>query len=250
MNIEALIEAFTDPRVVQAIVAAITPAIKQCLQEQLTEMRATITAVQNEQVKQNTVVAELKAENLLLKRRMDVLDAESRLSSLIIRGIPECSYAELASGEGRGDRTATATNISATPTGQIRYTAATEDAVLTLCNKDLSLDLKSGDIVSTYRMKSNDSRVPRSIHVTFSTRKVRDSVYAQRRSLKTKTDMKVYISEDLTKQASELFYEARKLVRAKRLNSAWTAGGNVFVKRLQLDKPTLVRDVMMLSSVC
>lgn len=249
INNEALIEAFTDSRVIQAIVAAITPAIKACLEEQLTEVRTALKLVQTDQVNQNLIIKELQAENSTLKRRVEVIDLQSRLSSVIIRGLPEKSYSERASGLGKND-SLTTVSTSSVSTGLIRSTAATEEAVLDLFNKDLSLNMTPGDIASAYRLKSKDSNTPRPIHVTFSTRKGRDSVISQRRMLKLKSDAKVFISEDLTKHASELFFEARKLVQTKRLNSAWTAGGNVFVKRLLLDNPRLILDTASLMSAC
>jgi len=42
--------------------------------------------------------------------------------------------------------------------------------------------------------------------------------------------MPIYINEDLIKPVADLFREARKLVKEKKLFSAWTYGGSLFVK--------------------
>ena len=79
--------------------------------------------------------------------------------------------------------------------------------------------------------------------MSFSSSKVRNIVVEHRRELKKLGDLKVFIGKNLTKIASALFFEARNLVKAKRLNvldSCWTRDDNVFVKRLELDKPILI----------
>ena len=45
-----------------------------------------------------------------------------------------------------------------------------------------------------------------------------------------KSGTNVYISEHLTKSASDLFFEARKLLRDKKLYVAWTHHGQVLIK--------------------
>ena len=82
------------------------------------ELRATLTAVQNDQINQETVLKDLQAENLVMKQRLDVLDAGSRHSTRIIRGIPENTYAEKVSGVGS---TSDADEIATWPTRQIQW---------------------------------------------------------------------------------------------------------------------------------
>jgi len=119
---------------------------------------------------------------------------------------------------------------------------ATEETVLNLCNKDVMFNLSSEHIVQVHRMKEKSPGSSRAVRVTFASRKIRDAVYEQRRQLMNKTDARVYVSEYLTKAISDLFYEARKLVEGKRLNSCWRAGGLVYVKRLETDKSIQVRN--------
>ena len=245
-KVNELIEALTDARVVQAIVAAITPAIKLCMQEELGELRSVLKLLEGKHDKQNMVIKDLQNENSVLKRRVDSLDAEARNSTLVIRGIPENSYAERATGEGLHGLSSSGT----LPNKVNLHASVTQDAVLNLCNNDLKLHLSSEHIVQAYRMRAKTPGLTRAVRVTFSTRKVRDAVFQERRRLKEKTEAKIYISEDLIKSASELYYEARKLVKEKRLNSCWTAGGVVFVKRLETDKPVPVRDIAALKAAC
>ena len=55
----------------------------------------------------------------------------------------------------------------------------------------------------------------------------------------------MFISEHLTKGASSIFFEARTLVKEKRLAAAWTFRGLVNVKFTTdpQEKPTVVRSV-------
>jgi len=58
----------------------------------------------------------------------------------------------------------------------------------------------------------------------------------------------VFIGEHLTRVASKLFFEARKMMQEKRVLGCWTASGNIFVKRTEMEKPILVRDLTSLTN--
>ena len=65
--------------------------------------------------------------------------------------------------------------------------------------------------------------------VRFTNRKAREAVYAARRNLRNLSE-KVFINEDLDKKTADLFRQARLLIKAKRLHSAWTTSCIVYVK--------------------
>jgi len=244
IKIEELIEAFTDPRMIQAITAAMMPAVKLYMDKQIEELCTAVKLVKADNVTQKSAIKELYAENASLRTRLDIMDADARLSSLVIRGVPENTLAEKTSGGAPRDIT------SNRLLDLNRHVRATEAAVVELCTKDLGIKLSGEDIEQAYRMKSSKPDSPRPILVSFTSRKLRNEIFDQRRKLKSRDDAKIFICENLTKSTSELFFEARKLVKAKRLNSSWTMGGSVYVKRLELDKPTLVRDIASLQAAC
>ena len=61
----------------------------------------------------------------------------------------------------------------------------------------------------------------------------------------------MFITEHLTRAASNIFFEARKLVKARKLTTAWTHKGLVNVKFSQelQEKPTTVRCIDDLNCV-
>ena len=247
-----LIEAFSDSKVIQALSGAILPLIKQSIREiiteQLDQFNLRYSEVKKEQEKQLQNIRDLESENRELRKRVDVLDCESRATSLVIRGLPETSYAEKLTGEGVENVSCAHVTESRTPSAP-SHAVSTERSVILLCNEDLGLNISAKDIELVYRMRSNRPDSHRPVHVRFTSRKVRDAVFDRRRLLKGKREGKIFISENLTKSASELFFEARKLQRERQIYGCWTAGGAVFVKRLETDKPLLVRDTTALRSV-
>jgi len=97
---EDLIDALADPRVTQAIRAALMLAIRECLtlivKEEMSLFAAMQQKIVDEQTQQKKLIDDLKEMNAVLQKRIDFLDVDSRLSSHIIRGLPEVSYAEKA----------------------------------------------------------------------------------------------------------------------------------------------------------
>ncbi len=67
--------------------------------------------------------------------------------------------------------------------------------------------------------------------VKFNKLSSRRSVYQAKTKLRSAEGHPVYINEDLTKRRSSLLYEARKLKRNRKIGNAWTADGNVFIKK-------------------
>src|SRR6266496_902897 len=102
MKIDDLIEAFSDTKVAQAIAAAIMPHIRDCLtgivKDEMDKFTTQLQTVRDEQSSQNQRINELVNENAILRRQLDGLDADGRLTSLVVRGLPEKLYSERSSG--------------------------------------------------------------------------------------------------------------------------------------------------------
>ena len=247
LKLDEYIEAFSDERVAKAISAALIPYMRDCLisivRQELDKFSTQQQAITDELKSQRKCMSDLLNDNAQLRKHIDSLETDSRLNSLVIRGLPEASAAERASGAGLSN----SVKQSATLEVQPPHADVTERAILQMCNDDLHLNLQSSDIELAYRMKGSSAESSRPILVRFLSRKVRNTVFDLRRRLKSRKDCKVFISENLTKAASELFFEARKMQREKRLYGCWTASGNIFVKRTETGKPIMVRNLEALN---
>jgi len=97
-------------------------------------------------------------------------------------------------------------------------------------SKNQMFSLFSSHIWTTYihRMRAGPKDKCRPVIVRFTNRRVRNMVYAARKELKDLSD-RVYISEHLTKAASDLFFDARRMVREKKIFAAWTQNGLVHI---------------------
>jgi len=254
LKTDELIEALTDPKVVHALNAVLMPSIRACIKEELGQLHGVLDKLEVNYTAQAKLITDLQGENSQLKRRVDILDAASRLTTLVVRGLPEPLFSERATGE--RDETTVKSLRAGTVSGLPTHTpppahaVVTEKAILELCNADLGLNLSPKDIEFAYRLKSKNATAPRPILVTFATRKTRNEVYERRRVLKSKVGPKVFLCENLTASASEVAWEARKLVKDRRLHSCWTSGGYVYVKRTETGKPTAVTDHNSLMATC
>jgi hypothetical protein len=225
-----IVEALLDSRVVHALAKALAPFIALTIEESLTKKMESLTTAMRELKSDNTRLTKqcdnITAENISLKktideqgRRIDDLDSYSRCQNLIIRGLPENSTAERATeGADANDRTSIRDSHQ-----------AVEKTVVSFCRDSLGIDVSQTDIAIAHRLKSGPKDVTRPVIVRFVNRGIRNLVYHARKQLKGQST-RVFISEHLTKFASDLFFDARKLQREKKINSTWTQSGQVYVK--------------------
>jgi hypothetical protein len=147
--------------------------------------------------------------------RVDALEAYGRRDNLIIAGVPLSSFSEA---------------LTTGSTNQPENSRDTEKAVLRLCNEQLQVLVGPSDISIAHRLPAKTKDHCPLIIVKFTSRKVREEVFRAKKQLKG-INNKVYINEDLTKTASNLFRIARDMVRKHDIFSAWTNSGAVFVKK-------------------
>lgn len=86
-----------------------------------------------------------------------------------------------------------------------------------------NIDIQPSDIDIAHRLGKPKMAVTRSVIVKFTNSKARQRVLSARKRLGS-----VYVNEDLTRFRQSLHYEARQLVRAKKIVRTWIAGGKVF----------------------
>jgi hypothetical protein len=97
--------------------------------------------------------------------------------------------------------------------------------------KFVHVELTDHDITDFYRLRKNVSDgKPRPVLVSFLNKGARDMIYFNRLSLRLFKPAKVFISEDLTPLASELFFLTRQRCKELNLFSCHTMKGSVFVK--------------------
>ncbi len=102
----------------------------------------------------------------------------------------------------------------------------------------LKLKLKTNDITEIQRMgKKSTTKPSRDLIVKFKKKATCDSFYKERKRTPESTSPKVYINEHITSYRSNLFYAARKLVKSKKLHSAWSQHGNILIRKDESDQP-------------
>ena len=144
------------------------------------------------------------------------------------------SYAERASPNGDSEASGGDKHSSITHT------------VLEMINTNLNIPMTADSIMTVFRLKAGPRDRTRPILVKFSTRGDRDTVIKAKKLLRSK-NIPVYISEHLTKPAAERFSKARGLVKEKKIFSAWSFNGQVFIKKSDGARPHIVNSLADLS---
>ena len=209
---EATIDSLADK-----IRAKILKSIREIIREEMPVLIK--SAVGEEMAKLIGKVNELSEENNRLKTRIDLVETQLRANNLVICGLPDASLAEVVS---------TPSVITA---GQLQGMTRrdTVQAVVNCCNSKLGANISENDIQSSYRIPSKSG--PRPIIVTFTSKMVRDRVYALRKFLHKDRSSKIFINDHLTKPNSEIFARVRSLVKDKKFSSAWTWNCHVYFKK-------------------
>jgi hypothetical protein len=224
---EDLLDVLLDKRYIDALVAALSSSLDEKLAARMADMNSAIIALKDDNV-------DLRARLVTAEKRIDELDQTSKLDSLMITGIKEGSYSERASPGG--------TRMMGGGGGPADGHAAVENTVIKFCDEHLKVALSPHDITAAYRLKAKTTGAIRPIVVRFANMKARDAVYRARRELKG-ANLDVYLSEHLTKTNSELYFEARMRLKARKIAMTWTQGGLVNIKFTKDpgEKPKIVR---------
>jgi len=91
-----------------------------------------------------------------------------------------------------------------------------ESTVIDFCKDALGVNVSPGDISIAHRMKAGNRDSVRPIIVRFAKNRVRNLVYNSKKLPKNHSS-RVFISEHLTKTASDFFYDARNLLCDKKV---------------------------------
>ena len=226
-----LIEALKDASVAESIANALGPFLAKAID----------TAITRKLNDLHSEIDVLRAQVVDQGRRLEEMEVYSRAHDIIIRGLPDSSYSEVASSSSNMDVVMSAESHT-----------SVVNSVLNLFNNKMSVSVEPRDISVAHRLKASKNDRFRPVIVRFTSRKIRDEVLHSKKKLYTprgggeekgRSIDDIYISEHLTKSASNLFFEARKLLREKSISAAWTRNGFVNIKftRNIEEKPTIVK---------
>lgn len=229
---EDLIEALQDVRVVEALGRALSPlitlSVEEGLKKQIEGLTSAVRDLKSDNSRLKSQLETVSKENTRLsklvdeqEKRVEDIESYSRGDNLIIRGLLERSAAESASA-------APALNDGAGVTLRESHSSV-EATVMAFCSDALGITVLPSDISIAHRLKAGPRDKVRPVIVRFTNRQTRNSVYHAKKLLKD-SSRNIFISEHLTKKASDLFFEARKLLKDKKIYGTWTQGGQVFVR--------------------
>ena len=231
---DSIIEALKDATVAEAIACALGPYIAKAIDDALTKrlapMQAFIDELSQESALLKTTLTEVRAENTRLttqlldhEARLEEIELYSRSHDLIVRGLPEGGFSETATSA------AVDTNFSS-----MESHSSVASSIIKLCTEKLNVAIEPKDISVAHRLKRGKNDRTRPVIVRFTSRRIRDEIYRARKMLKNVGNASnvdnIYISEHLTKAGSALFYEARKMIKEKKLHTAWSYKGLINVK--------------------
>lgn len=185
-------------------------------------------------------ISTLETQNSQLKSQFEESEKSSRLSNLVIHGLPESSPASTSESTSK-------------PTFTQYHQAAIRDA-LEFFTTRLQVPVAEIDISFAHRIPNKNKGAPRPLIIGFVGRRVRDTVFAARKILWHSSSSKsssIYINEHLTRSNSVIFARARRLLKDKKIYSTWTSGGTVLLKLSDSpnEKPTKIISLQQLDDL-
>ena len=200
-----LMETISDPEspIMKALTYALITPLRAAIREEMKTHKESIGKLTEEISSLKTELTEKNNYIANLESRVDDLKQYSRRNCLVITGIPESENEK------------------------------TDEVVLDMARNQLKAAIDASDIDRSHRIpggpvRRNTDR-PRNIIVKFTTYNARRRVLEKKSSLKGGNN-RIYINEHLTKARSELYYEARKLVKTGKVKQTWTYDGRILVR--------------------
>ena len=232
---EDLVAMFSDQKVIEACTKLLLPVLSLAFETRLAGLSKSLESVKNENIqlkKDHESLAKecetLKEENDRIikmvranRDHLDAIDRYTRRENLIFRGLPTSSYAESVTASSRShndDLTEGESDVSV------------ENTVLRFCREALEVNLKPTDIAIAHRLKKGRNDTHNPVIARFANNKVKNLVFNARKKLKASSFGQVFISEQLTPHASEVFFEARHMLKEKKITAVWTRNGEVLVR--------------------
>jgi len=87
---------------------------------------------------------------------------------------------------------------------------AAKETFLKFCNERFHVKLTKSDVSTAHRLPKGSKDKIRALIIRFTNRRSRDLVLRAKTIFRTNPVQRIFLSEQLTKMASNIFYEARK----------------------------------------
>lgn len=204
MKIATELKALMLPEI-NNVVAVKSPDIKGIIEEAVKEAVGAVKQIYDSQL------SELKAENAILSAKCEALEQK----------INKC---EKGNDELEQYSRRNCLRVSGVPFHEGEST----DAIVLDIAKHTNANITISDIDRSHRV---GEKATKDIIVKFSTYRARKAFISTRSTLKNCPESrfrKVYINEDLTSTRSKILYQARLLVKSKKLLSAYSLDGKIF----------------------
>jgi len=170
-------------------------------------------------------IIDLEEANSTLEARLDEVANYYRMSNLVVHGLPETSYAGSVSGA----------DVQSEMPPPSQSSQDTVTSIVNLCNDRLGLAVDETAISSAYRIPRGKKDAHRPIIVRFTSQRVRNSILAARKSLRSENaepgSGKIFINEHLTRMSAAIFARTRALLKEGKIVATWTMNGTVYVRR-------------------
>lgn len=227
---DQILEALKSDAVVEAITKSVLPAVilavQEVVQKELASLKSAIGLLLSDNKELKVRVSKLDEENIQLKSRLltvenkiDTMERNNRLNNVIIKGLPERSFAE----RGSPDEVSDQATVSANRT-------SVSETVCAFANAELNLKIQPSDIVYAMRLKPSPQDKIRPILIKFQSYATKCNVLAARKTLKA-ANKQIFLNEHLTEANSKIYGKCRFLVKQKRIYSAWTYNGQVYIRK-------------------
>ena len=200
-----------------------------------TKLLSVVAELKEDNVRKTDQIKKLQHDLQSATTRIEALESYTRRDNLLISGLAPGTFAEAAATENPDD------------IPRVESSDAVELNVLKLFNEQLGVPVKPSDISIAHRLpKRPNVPGPSTVMVRFANRRTREAVYPARRNLRSFLKA-IYINEDLNKSTTELFRQARQLVKSRQIGKAWTAGCVVYIK--EADPRSRPKRVLQLSDL-
>ena len=121
------------------------------------------------------------------------------------------------------------------------------DTIVMAVAAKMNVPMKLEEISRSHRVGKPSPDKPRAIICRFLNWRVKHRFMKARATLKT---TKIYVSEDLTRVKSHLFFLTRQKQKEKKCAQCWTFDGKIFLKLTIESQPMIVFDPAHLERVC
>ncbi len=213
-----------------------TVEYKKLIKEQCEEsLKSCNETLQDEIKSRNAQIEALKKENLKMTRSLDKMkfhlnckDAKLEEMKLKLDQVEQNQY----------DR-----NVRVVGMPEQKDEINDLESIQKMAKTAFAMNVEKNDVVEVYRLgKVTERKKIRDLIVKFRKKSTRDQFYNSRKRLMHKEEQpNVFINDHLTEHRANIFFEARRLVKVRKLHSAWTQKGNILVRREESDKPKQIR---------